>query len=63
MFGLGQFKECYFQWLDPELNNMTLGIHGQEWSCIPTTNGKKHIINQLCIGIFFCRVVFEFIKE
>lgn len=60
--GLGKLHECYCQWLDPHINNMTLGVHGQQWLSTPDQEGKRHTINTLFIGLLFFRIVFEFIQ-
>lgn len=61
MFGLGQLQQSYFQYLGKE-GNLTLGIHTQEWLSSPDTEGNRYTINQIFIGLFFIRIVFEFIK-
>ena len=62
MFGLGKLKSCYAQILDPEVKNMTLGIHAQQWLSTPDQDHRLHYINTLFIGVLVFRIVFEFVE-
>jgi hypothetical protein len=62
MPGLGKLKECYLQGIfSDKYNNMTLGIHAQEYLSTRDIYGKVHRINTLYIGFYFFRIVFEFV--
>lgn len=56
--GLGLFFGIKFEWLNGHFNNMTLGIHGQEWEA--DCNGKLCKLNELYVGLLFFRFIFEF---
>ncbi len=61
MLGLGKLKTVYVQGIfSDEHNNMTLGIHGEEHSA-KNLLGETYTMNTLYIGIFFIRIVFEFV--
>jgi hypothetical protein len=59
---LGKLHECYVQCFDPQVNNLTLGVHIQQWLSTPNREGNKATISTLFIGILFFRIVFEFVK-
>lgn len=60
--GLGKIQTINWEWLSKDFNNMTLGIHSQEWSSAKDFRGSIHQINQLYIGLFFFRIVIEMVK-
>ncbi len=50
-----------FEWLNSTFNNMTLGIHGQEWEAMQEVDGKDVKLNEVYVGFLFGRLIFEFI--
>lgn len=61
MFGFGRLKSVRFEWLQSDVANVTLGLHGQQWLSTPTLDGRRFDIHELTLGFFFFRFVFEFI--
>lgn len=58
--GLGLFFGLKFEWLHKSFNNMTLGIHGQEWEA-ECDMGSVCSLNEFYIGFIFFRLMFQFI--
>lgn len=59
--GLGLFYGLKFEWLSLKFNNMTVGIHGQEWDAEYEVAGNTVKLNELYIGVLFFRFIIEFI--
>lgn len=59
--GLGVFYGVRFEWLHKSFNNVTLGIHSQEWNAECEYDGTQYNLNEVHLGLLFFRFIFEFI--
>lgn len=59
--GLGLFYGLKVEGLSLKFNNMTIGIHGQEWNAEYEVAGNMVRLNELYIGFLFFRFIIEFI--
>jgi len=57
--GLGIVNSVAWEWLPKGINNMTLGIHGQEWEGQDNMTGEPMDVNELFIGLLFIRIIIE----
>lgn len=60
--GLGLFYGIKFEWLHKSFNNMTLGLHGQEWEAECDYAGTTCDLNEIYIGFFLFRFVLQFVS-
>jgi hypothetical protein len=60
--GFGIFYGIKWEGLHKSFNNMTLGIHSQEWAAEYEYGGSKCDLNEIYLGFLFFRFIFQFIK-
>lgn len=60
--GMGLFYGLKVEGLHKSLNNMTLGVHAQEWEAQCDYGGHDCKLNEVYIGVLFFRFIFQFVQ-